>query len=180
MEDMSKKRTVISANMKRQILEKVRSRGAPISEIAKEYGLNPHTIYGWLDKDAFTPPRWLEVAKLKRENKALEELLDKVASELGRTRKKQLIMASNPAIRVRLFKQWGIGRSTLYYKSRRSPKDQQLRAKIEEITRKYPNFGYRRIALCLKINRKKAYRVIKAMKSNEARLLNGKVASSKV
>lgn len=78
---MAKGKPVVSADVKQQILERVKNEGVPIAQIAQEHGLSNRTIYGWLSKGAKGQPTWLEVSKLKKENRALKELLGRVMYE---------------------------------------------------------------------------------------------------
>jgi len=54
----------------------------------------------------------------------------------------------------------GIARSSLYYQPKRDSIDLKLKKTIEEVMSKYPSYGHRRIALELKMNRKKILRVM--------------------
>lgn len=84
---MSKSTRVISADLKRQILERVKE-GVPISQIAQEHGISNRTIYGWLSKGAVAAPTWIEYNRLKRENKALKELVGVLTYEKSMAQKK--------------------------------------------------------------------------------------------
>jgi putative transposase len=55
----------------------------------------------------------------------------------------------------------GISRSAIYYKPKKLAKDWELKTKIEEVLSIHPSYGYRRIALHLRINKKRAQRVMK-------------------
>lgn len=78
----------VPADVKRQILDRVKEGGASISQIAEEHGLSNRTIYGWISKGASSAPSWLELNKLKKENAALKELLGKVMLEVEISKKK--------------------------------------------------------------------------------------------
>lgn len=54
----------------------------------------------------------------------------------------------------------GVARSTLYYKPKQPDKDWELKCQIETVLREHPSYGHRRIALHLKINRKRIKRVM--------------------
>lgn len=53
-----------------------------------------------------------------------------------------------------------VSRSTLYYKPKKPDRDWQLKCHIEEVLREHPSYGSRRIALHLKLNRKRVKRVM--------------------
>jgi transposase-like protein len=78
----------ISADVKRQILDRVKEGGKSIAEIAEEHGVSNRTIYGWLSKGATASPTWIEVNKLKRENSALKELIGKLTYDMTVAQKK--------------------------------------------------------------------------------------------
>jgi transposase-like protein len=85
---MSKGKPVVSADVKQQILERIKNEGASISQIAQEHGISNRTIYGWLSKGAKGQPTWMELTKLKRENRALKEILGRVMYEKEISQKK--------------------------------------------------------------------------------------------
>jgi len=78
----------VSADVKRQIMDRVKEGGVSISQIASEHGISNRTIYDWLSKGATNTPSWLEVNKLKRENAALKELLGRFMLETELSKKK--------------------------------------------------------------------------------------------
>lgn len=55
----------------------------------------------------------------------------------------------------------GCAESTLYYKRRMDAKDQLLRRMIEEVLHEHPSYGHKRLALHLKVNKKRVIRVMK-------------------
>jgi transposase InsO family protein len=55
----------------------------------------------------------------------------------------------------------GVSRSTLWYQKKRPEQDWQLKVRIEETLREFPSYGYRRVALHLKENKKKVQRVMR-------------------
>lgn len=85
---MPKGKPIVSADVKQQILERIKNDGIPIIQIAQEHGLNTKTIYNWLGKGIKGQPTWMEVAKLKRENQTLKELLGKLVYESEIAQKK--------------------------------------------------------------------------------------------
>lgn len=60
-----------------------------------------------------------------------------------------------------LAKQLGISRSSLYYTPKQPSKDWELKCRIEEVLREHPGYGHKRLALHLKVNRKRVLRVMK-------------------
>ncbi len=55
----------------------------------------------------------------------------------------------------------GISRSSIYYRSKKLAKDWELKIAIEKVLSQHPSYGYRRVALCLRINKKRAQRVMR-------------------
>lgn len=60
-----------------------------------------------------------------------------------------------------LAQELGISLSSFYYKPILFSKDWQLKIKIEEVLHEYPSYGHKRLALHLKINKKRILRVMK-------------------
>ena len=79
---------IVSADVKRQILDRVKEGGKSIAEIAEEHGVSNRIIYSWLSKGATASPTWIEVNKLKRENSALKELIGKLTYDMTVAQKK--------------------------------------------------------------------------------------------
>ncbi len=60
-----------------------------------------------------------------------------------------------------LARELGLSRASLYYVSKQSPKDWSLKERIISVLRDHPSYGFRRVALELKINKKRAQRVMR-------------------
>ena len=56
----------VPADVKKQILDRIKEGGVSISQIAEEHGISSRTIYGWLSKGIVSVPSWLELNRLKR------------------------------------------------------------------------------------------------------------------
>lgn len=55
----------------------------------------------------------------------------------------------------------GIARSTLYYEKKKIAEDWSLKCAIEPVLREFPSYGFRRVALHLKLNKKRVQRVMR-------------------
>ena len=55
----------------------------------------------------------------------------------------------------------GVSRSSLYYQPKRPTLDLELKAQIESVMVSYPSYGHKRVALELKLNKKRIRRVMK-------------------
>ena len=78
----------VAKDVKEQILKRVREEGVSVSQAAEEHGVSDKTIYTWLTKGASGNPTWSEIAKLKRENKSLLELVGAMTLKLSETQNK--------------------------------------------------------------------------------------------
>jgi transposase InsO family protein len=55
----------------------------------------------------------------------------------------------------------GVARSTLFYLRKKPKEDWSLKCRIEEVLRTFPSYGYRRVALHIRENKKKVQRVMR-------------------
>jgi transposase-like protein len=85
---MPKGKAIVSADIKQQILERVKQGNIPIAQLASEHGIAPKNIYNWLSRGATSQPTWVEVNRLKRENKELKELIGDVTYRMSTSQKK--------------------------------------------------------------------------------------------
>lgn len=83
------KRHVIRADVKAQILKRLKEDGVPVAQLAEEHGVSTKTIYGWLSRGATNKqPSLLAYAKLQKENQRLKELVGLLSLELQTEKKK--------------------------------------------------------------------------------------------
>ena len=80
----------VPADVKKQIMERVKQGDKLVSEIAVEHGLNAKTIYNWLSKGAQAQPSWRELAKLRKEKQTLLEIIGKLTVKLSQGEKKDI------------------------------------------------------------------------------------------
>lgn len=66
-----------------------------------------------------------------------------------------------PQSRADLARRLGISRASLYYQPRLPEKDLRLKAEIEKVLTTHRAYGHKRVAWHLKINKKRAWRVMK-------------------
>lgn len=85
---MAKTNKYVSADVKKQIIDRLRDDGIPVAQLAEEHGISSRTIYDWLSKGATSAPTWLDLNKLKRENQALKELIGILTYEKSVAQKK--------------------------------------------------------------------------------------------
>jgi transposase InsO family protein len=70
-------------------------------------------------------------------------------------------MESEASDKKALARELGISRSLLYYQRKQPDKDWLLKCEIEKVLREYPAYGHKRLAIHLKINKKRLLRVMK-------------------
>jgi len=85
---MPKGKPVVSADVKQQILKRMKEDGVSVAQLAQEHGISDKTIYGWVSKGLTGQVSLMQLGKLKRENQALRELLGKVLFESAMAQKK--------------------------------------------------------------------------------------------
>lgn len=85
---MPKGHRLVSKDVKEQILKRIKEDGLPVSQVAQEHGIKSRAIYQWIQRGVSSPPSILEVAKLRRENQALKELIGELTLEMSVAKKK--------------------------------------------------------------------------------------------
>lgn len=74
-----------------------------------------------------------------------------------------------PKSKKELAKELGISRQSLYYKPKLPEKDLKLKTEIEKVMARHKAYGHKRIAIELKINKKRVLRVMKFFGLNPQR-----------
>src|SRR3989338_682138 len=70
-------------------------------------------------------------------------------------------MIRNALNKTELASELGISRSSLYYQPKRPAIDEEVKRQIESVLTDHPAYGHKRIALALKLNKKRIKRVMK-------------------
>ncbi|MDO8655943.1 MAG: IS3 family transposase, partial [Nanoarchaeota archaeon] len=70
-------------------------------------------------------------------------------------------MVRSAVNKTALAKSLGISRASLYYQPKREKIDEEVKAQIESVMGDHPDYGHKRIALHLKLNKKRIRRVMK-------------------
>lgn len=86
-----KKKQIIAKEVKDQIVDRIKNQGVSVSEAAQEHGIAANTIYGWLSRKTEGCPSFLEITKLKKENRELRELVGEITLRFSKTQKKSLL-----------------------------------------------------------------------------------------
>lgn len=79
----------VAPEVRQQIIDRIKNDGVSVTEAAKDAGVHETTVYGWIAKNTESIPSVLELAKLKRENKELLELVGELTLRLSNTQKKK-------------------------------------------------------------------------------------------
>ncbi len=78
----------IAADIRQQIISRIKNDGVTVAEASREHGVSIKTIYVWLSSKAEAPSHILQINKLKRENEDLKRLLGQALLESERSKKK--------------------------------------------------------------------------------------------
>jgi transposase InsO family protein len=70
-------------------------------------------------------------------------------------------MQMSEVSKTQLAKQLGVSRRSLYYRPLMPARDWELKCRIEEVLRQFPSYGHKRLALHLKMNKKRIRRVMR-------------------
>lgn len=70
-------------------------------------------------------------------------------------------MAPRKGTKAALAKKLGISRSSLYYKPKKPPADEENKMKIEAVMKEHPAYGHKRVCIALSWNHKKTQRLMK-------------------
>ena len=77
----------ISEEIKRKIVDRIRNEGLSVPQAATEFGLSRNTIYNWIGSKAESEPSILELAKLKKENAELKQIIGGLTLDMERGKK---------------------------------------------------------------------------------------------
>lgn len=75
--------------------------------------------------------------------------------------KKELVKKQETSNKSELARKLGVSRQSLYYQHKKEALDWQLKVRIEEVLREHPSYGSRRLALHLRLNRKRLQRIMR-------------------
>jgi hypothetical protein len=76
----------LDAEQKKTVLSRIKDNGEKVPDLAREYGVNPNTIYRLLGNQTQGASLYLELAKLKKENESLLKIIGQLvaANESGK------------------------------------------------------------------------------------------------
>jgi transposase-like protein len=79
----------IAPEVKEQIINRIKNEGVSVAEAAKDAGVSDASVYTWLGKKVEGGPSVLEVARLRKENSMLLQLVGEMTLKLSETQKKR-------------------------------------------------------------------------------------------
>lgn len=68
----------LTPEQKREIIVRIKERGERVADLAKEYGVQPRIIYGYLSRSGQSSGTLLKLSKLKREKEALLKIIEEL------------------------------------------------------------------------------------------------------
>lgn len=77
----------ISEEIKKRIINKIKDEGISVPQASSEFGLSRNTIYSWIGTKAKGEPSILEIAKLRKENKDLKQIIGGLTLDMERGKK---------------------------------------------------------------------------------------------
>ncbi|MFM2424284.1 MAG: Transposase [Candidatus Parcubacteria bacterium] len=87
---MAKQGYRISAEIKDEIIKKIKHEGLSVIDAAKQYGISDKTIYNWLGTKARGTVSILEHNKVKKENEQLKQIIGDLTIKMSIDAKKGL------------------------------------------------------------------------------------------
>jgi transposase-like protein len=72
--------------IKEEILQRIKTSGKPVMQVANEYGINVKSVYSWLRSGVTQPNPILEINRLKRQNEELIKLIGELTFDLKKKR----------------------------------------------------------------------------------------------
>ena len=76
----------LTSEQKQEIASRIKDKGERVADLAKEYGVQPKTIYNFISRSGTASGHLLELAKIKREKDALLKIVGQliVDQKLGK------------------------------------------------------------------------------------------------
>jgi transposase-like protein len=78
----------VSAEVKADIIRRVKEEGIPIKQAASEHGITDSAIYKWLDKGIEGQPSFGELSRLQKQNRDLLTIIGEMTLKLSEAQKK--------------------------------------------------------------------------------------------
>lgn len=78
----------VAAEVKADIVRRIKEEGVPIAQAAKEHGVTERAIYHWLGAGAKGAPTFSEFSRLQKQNRELLEIVGAMTLKLSEAQKK--------------------------------------------------------------------------------------------
>lgn len=78
---MPKGYPLLTPEQKREIVTRIKEKGERVADLAKEYGIQPRTVYDYLSRSSGGSSALLELAKIKREKEALLKIIGELITD---------------------------------------------------------------------------------------------------
>ncbi len=65
----------LTKEQKQEIISRIKEKGERVPDLAREYGVSPRTVYGFLGRSGENSGTLLELSRLKREKDALLKIV---------------------------------------------------------------------------------------------------------
>lgn len=85
---MGKQGHRVAAEVKTEIIRRVKEDGIPVLQAAKEHGVTDRAIYTWLGAGSQGSPTFSEFSRIQRQNKDLLEIIGEMTLKLSQAQKK--------------------------------------------------------------------------------------------
>ena len=80
----------LTSKQKEEIILRIKEKGEKVTDLSKEFGVVPQTIYHFLKKQVNQPNVALELAKMTRERDALLQIVGELVFESKKNLKKKV------------------------------------------------------------------------------------------
>lgn len=84
---MSKQHRV-SAEVRADIIRRIKEEGVPIAQAAEEHGIDSSTIYKWLGGGAQGAPTFSEFSRIQKQNRDLLQIIGEMTLKFSEAQKK--------------------------------------------------------------------------------------------
>jgi transposase-like protein len=78
----------VTAEVKADIIRRVKEEGVPIRQAAEEHGITDSAIYKWLGRGIEGPPSFGEFSRINRQNRELLQIVGEMTLKLSEAQKK--------------------------------------------------------------------------------------------
>jgi len=81
---------LLTPEQRQNVISRVKEKGEKVSDLAKEYGVHPKIIYGYLSRSGQNSNAVLELARLRREKEALLKIIGELVADQHILKKQRL------------------------------------------------------------------------------------------